>query len=344
MTDEAAVHGTSRSRAEIVRYLIGVAVGIVVLLLLFGKRNELRPAWYQLSHANPGWAAAAVGVEVLSMLTFAATQHLVLRLSGARIKPVPLVLLSLANNAIANTVPGEPAISSAYRYRFYRRQGTSSESAGWTIFTILVAQAIGMSLILLFGVLIALASGGTKDAGITIAGLVIVVAAIAVLVRRDLILRFAEGLTRLAHRFARRGSATDGRADRLAERIQATLSRMREIPLSTGSAVSVAAIATAVWFGDFLCLVCGFEAIHAAVPWNGVLLAYGAAQVAGTLPIVPGGLGIIEGSLAIILVGYGASRPSALAAAVIYRAISFWLAIAAGWISVGVIARRYRRT
>ena len=68
-----------------------------------------------------------------------------------------LFLLTLANDAIANTVPGEPAVSSAYRYRYYRRHGASGASAGWTIFTILIAQAIGMSLLLLLGVVVALA-------------------------------------------------------------------------------------------------------------------------------------------------------------------------------------------
>ena len=342
MADEVAVSGTSRNRTEVVRYLIGVAVGIVVLLLLFGKRSELRPAWHQLGHASAGWVAAAIGAEALSLLTFTVLQHRVLRLSGARIGLGPLALLTLANDAISNTVPGEPAVSSAYRYRFYRRHGTSSASAGWTIFTILVAQAIGMSLILPAGVLVALSSGGTRDAGATVAGLIIVILAVAVLVRRDLILRGASGLTRLVHRVLRRGQ--DPEEGGLVHRIQATLTRMREIPLSGRAAAGVAALATGVWFGDFLCLVCSFCAIRAAVPWDGILLAYGVAQVAGTLPIVPGGIGIIEGSLAIILIGYGASRPSALAAAVIYRVISFWLAIAAGWITVGIIARWHRRS
>jgi uncharacterized protein (TIRG00374 family) len=335
MADEIAVRGSSHSRTEVVRYLIGVAVGIVVLLLLFGKRNELRPAWHQLSHANLGWVAIAIAAEALSLLTFAALQHLVLRLSGAHIRLAPLALLSLANDAVANTIPGEPAVSSAYRYRFYRRHGTSSASAGWTIFTILVAQAIGMSLLLLLGVLVALISDGARYAGASIAGIIMAAAAFAVLIRRDLILRCAEAMARFARRFGR---------GNLAERIQATLVRMREIPLGTGSAIGVGGIATAVWFGDFLCLVCSFSAIHAAVPWDGVLLAYGVAQVVGTLPIVPGGIGIIEGSLAIILTGYGASRPAALAAAVIYRVISFWLVVAAGWISVWAIARRHHRS
>jgi uncharacterized protein (TIRG00374 family) len=74
-----------------------------------------------------------------------------------------------------------------------------------------------------------------------------------------------------------------------------------------------------------------------------VLLAYGVAQVVSTIPLVPGGVGIVEGSLAVILVAYGAGRVPAVAAALVYRIVSFWLAIAVGWISVGVIARQLRR-
>jgi putative heme transporter len=97
-----------------------------------------------------------------------------------------------------------------------------------------------------------------------------------------------------------------------------------------------------VWACDFACLLCGFRAVHAAVPWHGVLLAYGAAQVVTALPVVPGGLGIVEGSLAVILAAYGADRVPAISAALAYRLVSFWLAVAVGWVSVVVIAGQAR--
>jgi uncharacterized protein (TIRG00374 family) len=313
-------------------------VGVVVLLLLFGKRSELTAAWRQLGHADFRWVAAAILAETLSLLTFAHLQHHVLRLSGARVAMGGLFLLSLANDAIANTVPGEPAVSSAYRYRHYRRRGASGASAGWTIFTILIAQAIGMSLLLLLGVVVALAeSTSGRNAATAVVGLVIVAAAVAVLVRRDLVLRLATALVHGAQRVTGHPRGSIG------ARIESTLERMRDIPLSARSTVGIVLIATAVWFGDFICLVCSFGAVHASIPWSGVLLAYGVAQVAASLPIVPGGIGIVEGSLAVILVAYGADRASALSTALAFRIVSFWLAIAIGWITVGVIARQARR-
>jgi putative heme transporter len=322
---------------DVGRYLLGVLVGLLILFLLFGKRSQLVASWHQLDRVSLGWVAAAIAAETISLWTFAFLQQRVLGLSGTRIGLPALFLLSLANDAIANSVPGEPAVSSAYRYRYYRRRGASAASAGWTIFTILIAQAIGMSLLLLVGVLVALAaSTSLAGAGIAVLGLVIVAGAGAVLVRRDLILRLAGAVVRGCRRVTGHPRGSIG------ARIEATLARMREIPLTVGSTTGVVAIALAVWGCDFLCLACSFLAVHGSIPWSGILVAYGAAQVLGSFPVIPGGLGIVEGSLTVILIAYGASRVTALSAAIAYRLISFWMAIAVGWISVGIIAYHSR--
>jgi len=111
--------------------------------------------------------------------------------SGAEISLAALTLVSLANNAIAYSVPGETDGLERVPLSFFRRHGASGASAGWTILTILIAQAIGMSLLLFVGVLVALSGswGCTargdrhrrpirgRDRGV-------------LLIRRDLLLRF----------------------------------------------------------------------------------------------------------------------------------------------------------
>jgi putative heme transporter len=336
VAEELAIPGTGRNVKEILRYVIGVALGIVVLLLLFDKRAEFTAAWHQLGRVTVGWLAAAAGAEVASLWLYALLQHRVLRLTGTTLAMPGLFVLTLANDAIANTVPGEPAVSSAYRYRYYRRHGATPAGSGWTIFTVLIAQAIGMSLVLLAGVLVALTGGGGgASARTVVAGEVIIIAAIAVLARRDLVLRSAAGLVRAARRIGRRSGS-------FGASIEATLERMRQIPLGAWSAAWVVVLAAGVWLADFGCLLCAFRGVHAAIPWSGVLLAYCVAEIAGMLPIVPGGIGIVEGSLAAILAAYGANRAAALAAALGFRLVSFWLAVAVGWISVAALARRAR--
>ena len=45
---------------------------------------------------------------------------------------------------------------------------------------------------------------------------------------------------------------------------------------------------------------------------------------AANLPITPGGLGVVEGSLTIALVQFGGAEVSTVAAVLLYRILSFW--------------------
>jgi putative heme transporter len=210
---------------------------------------------------------------------------------------------------------------------------------------VLIALAVSMSLLLLIGVAVALASAATgSNIGAAVAGLVIIAGGVALLIRRDLLLRFAQALVRWSRRVLhrRRGSIPQPTGS-IGARIEATLARMREIPLSARSTAWIVVVAGWVWFFDFLCLTCAFSAVHARIPWAGVLLAYGAAQVAGALPFIPGGLGVVEGSMAAILTAYGAGRVPAISAVLAYRLVSFWFFIAVGWVAAGLIAYQERR-
>src|SRR5579863_9038531 len=95
----------------VIRYVAGVAAGIVVLVVLLSQRGDLVAVWHQLARLNWAWATVAVAAESTSILSFALLQQRVLAVSGARISLAPLMAISLANNAIALTVPGEPVVS-----------------------------------------------------------------------------------------------------------------------------------------------------------------------------------------------------------------------------------------
>ena len=68
-----------------------------------------------------------------------------------------------------------------------------------------------------------------------------------------------------------------------------------------------------------------------------------AGQLAASLPVTPGGLGVVEGSLTIALVAYGGIEASTVAAVLLYRLVSFWLPVPAGWAVLGALSLRRRR-
>ncbi|MGZ4525765.1 MAG: lysylphosphatidylglycerol synthase transmembrane domain-containing protein, partial [Mycobacterium sp.] len=86
------------------------------------------------------------------------------------------------------------------------------------------------------------------------------------------------------------------------------------------------------WIADVACL--GFAAYaagdHASVA--GLTVAYAAARAVGTIPLMPGGLLVVEAVLVPGLVSSGMSLPNAISAMLIYRLISWLLISAIGWV------------
>ena len=85
-------------------------------------------------------------------------------------------------------------------------------------------------------------------------------------------------------------------------------------------------------FADVACL--GFAAYaagaHASV--GGLTVACAAARAVGTIPLMPGGLLVVEAVLVPGLVSSGMSLPGAISTMLIYRLISWLLLAAVGWV------------
>jgi uncharacterized membrane protein YbhN (UPF0104 family) len=92
-------------------------------------------------------------------------------------------------------------------------------------------------------------------------------------------------------------------------------------------------LASANWLYDAICLAACIAALGLHVPWRAVLVIYGLTQVSASLPITPGGLGVVEGSMAALLVAYGTPTTAALAIVLLYRIVSFWALVPIGWIA-----------
>jgi uncharacterized membrane protein YbhN (UPF0104 family) len=65
-------------------------------------------------------------------------------------------------------------------------------------------------------------------------------------------------------------------------------------------------------------LVFSILAVGGHLPWQGVLAAYGVTQLAAALPITPGGIGVVEGTLSMLLIAYHMPAATAVAAVILY--------------------------
>jgi uncharacterized membrane protein YbhN (UPF0104 family) len=120
--------------------------------------------------------------------------------------------------------------------------------------------------------------------------------------------------------------------------------RLGSLRLSPSGWMTVTGLALANWLTDAAVLAASIYAAGAAVPWHLLLLVYGSGIAAQSLNITPGGLGVAEGTLGVALVATGLHADQALAAVLLYRLASFWLAAFAGWLVLLWLHRARRDT
>ncbi len=94
-----------------------------------------------------------------------------------------------------------------------------------------------------------------------------------------------------------------------------------------------------LWFDIAVLLAC-FAATGASPPVASVVLAYQIAYMSNLVPI-PGGIGVLDGSLVAMLTLYGISATDSAAATVVYHAIALWIPAMWGTLAF-VILRRTR--
>jgi uncharacterized protein (TIRG00374 family) len=320
---------------RIARFVLGLALAGVAVWVVAGKTDELRGASTYLAHLRWGFVAAALVVEAASYLAYASLQRRLLQVGDVRVKSAPMVGISLAGNSIQNSLPGGLVFYAAYVFRQYRRFGADDVLAGWTLVAANALTFITLSALAAIGLGLALGAGSALDLVETILG-VVILAAVLVLawIERARILPHTARLVRLSQRLIRRPSPSVT-AEHVIDGWLARLGAVDPSPVDWSFAT---AMAMGNWVGDCGCLTLSFLAVGAGVPWRGLLLAYGAGQLASILPITPGGLGVVEGSLTVALVTFGGAQTSTVAAVLLYRLIAFWLAVPVGWGAWGVLA------
>jgi hypothetical protein len=102
-------------------------------------------------------------------------------------------------------------------------------------------------------------------------------------------------------------------------------------------------LAGANWLADVAALAVAFVALGVDVPWQGLLLAYAVTQLVTSVPLLPGSIGVAEGSMTAALVSSGVHADAAVAGVLAYRLVSFWLVLPAGWLAWTSLKRREAR-
>jgi putative heme transporter len=320
------------------RIIFGFALAILVLWALSSKTSELEGFHTAFEHFNWWWVAPAVIAEIASYFCFAAMQFELLKAGHLRAPWTPLVKLTFASQAITNSLPIGNAVSSVYGFRWFRRFGADNTLAVWALAGTLVAAIVSLSLVAILGLGVAAQEGASLDLVPVLIGTFVVTLGIGSLFvyERPLhaVLSWAVKLS-VAVTGRPRGDTVA-----LIDRVTAWMTAVR---LNWTESSRIISWGTLNWLLDCACFAMMFLALGVPIPWKGLLLAYGAGQLAASLPITPGGLGVVEGSITVALVAFGAPNESTAYAVLLYRLISFWMILVVGWLFIGQLALQVRR-
>jgi hypothetical protein len=327
-----------RTRLRRLLWLVWIALIALAVRAVLENQDELVGAFDTVKSPIIVWVAIGVVAELMSYFFYSWTQRRLLA-AGGRTVGLPFVLsLSLAVQAIGNCLPAGATLSNVVTFRELQRRRVEEGLTLWMIVVVAVLYPAVLAVLAVIGVQIAGGEGaasGIQAASYGLLGVLALAATIAfVLWRRGLLGRALAAVLRLV-----------GRLPGLHSRVRQPAGswHLGHVQMSAVAWIEVVVALTLAWLTDVACLAAAFAAVGAAVPWSGLLLAYCAGQLAQMLPITPGGLGVVEGSLTLALVAFGGGQESTLAAVLLYRLISFWgvLVVGAGaYLGIRVTATR----
>jgi len=304
------------------RRLARRALAVVALLVVAGLVAALAPGLDEvrarLTDARPGWLALALGLELLSGVSYV-----------AMFRPVFCPRMSWRTSweiawselAVGSLVPASGAGGLALGAWILRQGGMPVEKiARRSVAFFLVKSSINFVAVAVVGTVMALGLAGPQRSllltALPAAMSVVMIAAVV-------------GISRLGH-----GAEPAPDAAR-AMRLFATVRRgvvdgAREaVAIVRSRNVVVLAGAIGYWAFDNAVLWAAFHAFGASVPLTVVLMGYLIGQLGGLLPI-PGGVGGIDGGLIGTLIVYGIDPVAAATAVLAYRVVLFWIPIMMG--------------
>jgi uncharacterized protein (TIRG00374 family) len=234
--------------------------------------------------------------------------------------------IQLSTKAISNIVPGGNAAGSALGYRLLTLSGVSGPDAGFALATAGIGSAVVLNILFWMGLAVSIPFRGVNPGyGIAALAGVLIMALAAVLV-----VGVMDGSGR-AERFVR-WFAKKVRLDpdKFAAVLHQVGDRLDELTSDRQLLRRVVFWATLNWLLDAASLWVFLQAYGATLSVDALLIAFGLANVLAAIPILPGGLGVVEGSYLATLTAFGVPRRVAVPAIGTYRSAQYLMPIALG--------------
>jgi uncharacterized protein (TIRG00374 family) len=309
-------------RRGVLLFILLLVIEYLVVPELVGASKDL----YLLGRVNALWLAVGVTLEGLSLFCYAVLTKVLLP-PGPKPSLSVLFRIDLSAAAVAHVIPAGTLGTAALGYKLFTSEGISGNDAAVMMAAKGLGSTVVLNVLLWVSLVISIALAGFQPIYGTVAiiGTVVLLGAAALVVG---VTRGAGLASRLLRAIADKipGLSGEGveRAIMDAAGTFAAMARDKRV-------LSLSLLwASLNWLLDAASLWAFVAAFgHLANPVE-LFAAYGIANVAGALPLTPGGLGVVDSVTPLLLVSFGVTRSVATLGVIGWRLVNFWLPIPTG--------------
>ncbi|MFM7897365.1 MAG: YbhN family protein, partial [Actinomycetota bacterium] len=282
-----------------------------------------------LRQIDPVLLFVAIGLEFVALYCYALMTHAALGSEANRLTRFDLFRIQLSTRALGSILPAGSAASNALGFRLITSSGIAKADAGFALATAVIGSAVILNVLLWFGLIVSIPLRGSSP----VYGTAAVAGAVLMAIVGAIVFGLVDDKGRL-HRFVkwiydrlgRDGESAATLLDHLRDRIRGLVAERAVMK-------RVVAWSVANWLLDLMALWLFLRAFGGSVSADGLLVAFGLANVIASIPITPGGLGIVEGVYIPTLVGFGVPAATATVTVLTYRIAQYWLPILVGGVS-----------
>lgn len=309
-----------------------IAILAVEVVLIWPKLEQV---WHRTGDLDWVWLVACIVAAVLSMDSFAQVQRALLSSAGVRVRQLQSLAVVLAANSLSQTMPGGQVLAPAFTYRETRKWGATPVVASWQVVMSGLLAGVGLAVLGFGGAVLAGAKTNPFSLMFSIVGFVAVALVLQYLATHPESLQ-STGERVLGWYNHLRNKPEDSGLERFNE----VLEQLRAVQLTRRDTTIAFGWSLFNWVTDIACLMfaCWAVGVHPSI--SGVMVAYAAGKAVGTaVPLLPGGIGVVDAVLVPALTTAGMPAADALTAVLVYRIVSYVLIAAIGWV---VILAKFR--
>lgn len=298
-----------------------VAFLLIINYIVLPLLPDFRKAMDELRTVNPLLLAIGLLLQISALYCYSLLTKAALGDAGRVISRWRLFRIQMSTKALSNVVPGGSAAGPALGYRLMTLSGVDGPSAGFALATAGLGSAVVLNLLLWIGLIVSIPIRGVNKGY----GLAAVAGIIVMLIAALLVLGLMDGQGRAERALRWIAGKLHLNEDRAGAAVRQVAGRLEDLAGDRQLLIRVGGWAAANWLLDAASLWVFLRAFGVSLDADALIISFGLVNVLQVVPIMPGGLGIVEGAYTIQLAAFGVPKTVATLGVASYRIGQYWL-------------------